>query len=157
MQNYISKIDDKDKYKEVKRAILDALSTAFGIDNAISAENIQNHVIFATRQENITNRQIRNCIKELRDTGHLICSLSGTLKKQNISYSDDLDEMPSTLVSGYYRPATLEEYKRYRAFHVSYAKRIFETIREMDRSAQEEFPYDLQPGLFDDLAKLEVH
>lgn len=139
--------------REIKIAILDALNSSWGIDNAISAENLQNHVIFATRQENIDNRQIRNYIKELRDAGHLICSLSGGDKNSPI-YNQIEGKKKS--YSGYFRPVTLEEYRRYRSFHVSYAKRIFETIRAMDRAAEKEFPYELQPGLFDDLKALEV-
>lgn len=124
---------------ELKSAILGALSHCYGIDNAMSGENLLELVFSATGQRKIDNRQLRDAIMELRGEGYLICSTSGKGNK-----------------SGYYRPVTLEEYKRYRNFHVSYAKNIFSTVRAMDRSAEQEFPYDLQPGLFDDLTELEV-
>lgn len=124
-----------DKADELKKAILDELNNHYGIDNAISQINLLEASKLALDKNNLTTRQLRNAIKELRDAGHLICSLSG-LTDTN---------------AGYYRPVTMEEYQRYRDFHVSYAKRIFETIKAMDRSAEREFPYDIQPGLFDDV------
>lgn len=125
-----------DKDAELKKAILSVLNSHYGIDNAISQENLLSTCNnLAKWQSKLSSRQLRNAIKELRDDGHLICSTSGL--RDNIA--------------GYYRPVTMDEYQRYREFHVSYAKRIFETIRAMDRSASKEFPKQMQYGLFDDV------
>jgi hypothetical protein len=71
----------------------------------------------------------------MRKEGNLICSLSGSSQKH-------------TNVSGYFIPATFDEYKEYRNFYTSYATDIFETIRAMDKEAKLTFIYDYQPPLF---------
>lgn len=128
---------DSEKVSKIKSAILRRLKLAQGLDNAISQEELFSSVKFSSGGILGSTRQLRDTINEMRNEGYLICSLSGTLGRQ----------------SGYYLPATLEEYRQYRAFHMSYAKNIFDTIRAMDASARKEFSFDcgLQPYLFKDL------
>lgn len=132
---YKTKKTDNEKDAKLKSAILRRLKLCYGIDNAISLNDIFLSINSSPGKKLDAGREIRNAINELRNEGYLICSLSGTSGRQ----------------SGYYLPATLEEYKQYRAFHMSYAKNIFDTIRSMDRAARKEFEIDHQPWLFNDL------
>lgn len=139
----------------LKKAILRALEHAKGIDNAISQTKLLDACKVAVKQEKLDNRKLRDTINELRNEGWLICSLSGRTKGKNSLYAALGIQSTDTENSGYYLPATLEEYRRYRSFHMSYARNIFETLRVMDKSAEKEFAFDMgfQPGLFGDLPK----
>lgn len=121
----------------IKSAIFSVLSDHWGIDNAISANELKSVLNFSSGGKSISSREIRNCISELRKDGNLICSLAGSSEKHGN-------------VSGYFIPATFEEYKAYRNFYTSYATDIFETIRAMDKEAKATFIYDYQPPLFSD-------
>lgn len=122
----------------VKTAIFSVISNHYGIDNAISAKDLKSLLNFAGNGRKIDNREIRNCVSELRKEGNLICSLSGTNEDHKNVY-------------GYYIPATMNEYLAYRSFYVSYAHDIYETIRSMDKEAKAVFVFDYQPKLFADL------
>ena len=121
---------------ELKNSILNVLNNCYGIDNAISQNELANRLKSLLQgKKNITTRQNRNAINELRNDGHLICSTTGM--------SDN--------AAGYYLPVTLQEYERYRAYHARIIKTNAQTLRAMDKAAELAFPYDMQPGLFDDL------
>ena len=122
--------------ENAKKAIWDVLTDHYGLDNLINAKTLRTLVNLATGIKRIDSREIRNCISEMRKEGNLICSLAGRAGNQQ---------------SGYYLPATLDEYETYRKFYVSYAKDIFETIRAQDREAKLTFSREWQPVLFDDL------
>jgi hypothetical protein len=137
MEPQLSKNQKRQCNEAIKSAIFSVLSDHWGIDNAISANELKSVLNFSSGGKSISSREIRNCISELRKDGNLICSLAGS------------SEMHGN-VSGYFIPATFEEYKAYRNFYTSYAIDIFETIRAMDKEARATFIYDYQPPLFSD-------
>lgn len=125
------------KNAELKKAISDVLSDHYGLDNIIPQKDLLHACKLALPQEKIDSRKLRDTVFEMRCDGILICSLSGKGTEQ----------------PGYFLPASLEEYERFRNFYGSYAKRIFEALRAMDPVAKQEFAVDLsyQPLLLQDL------
>ena len=124
--------------ERTKQAIWDVLSMCYGIDSAITLERLKLVLKNSSNGYVVSNREIRICISEMRKEGNLICSLSGLHDRK----------------AGYFIPATMDEYKKYRTFYVSYAKDIFETIAAMDKEAKLTFVLDYQPGLFADVKDL---
>jgi hypothetical protein len=76
---------------------------------------------------NRADRAVRKAIERLRNQGTIICNLGdGT---------------------GWFLPATDEEYQIFRSMYGSHAFPILENIRAMDRTAQQRWPTRQQPRL----------
>lgn len=73
------------------------------------------------------DRQIREAVERLRKRGVLICDMGDGV--------------------GRYLAETFDEYQAFRNKYGSRAFAIMDTLREMDKSAEHEFPDALQPRL----------
>lgn len=76
---------------------------------------------------NPADRQIRESVERLRKRGVLVCDMGDGI--------------------GRYLAETFDEYKAFRAKYGSRAFAIMDTLREMDKAAEQEFPDGLQPRL----------
>ena len=77
--------------------------------------------------DNMHDREIRWSVERLRKSGALICDMGDG--------------------AGRFLPETVEEYRAFRAKFRSRAFAIIDTIHEMDKAAEQEFPDLLQPKL----------
>lgn len=126
----------KRKYEEIidsippglERAILRTLSFHQGKGNAIGRmEMVEAAARMGMR---VHERQLRECIKQLRRQGHLIGSLAGE-------------------AGGYYLIATQKEYQEFkRTEFLAKIADMSETLSAMDRAAQAQFGNAIQGTLF---------
>jgi hypothetical protein len=77
--------------------------------------------------QNIYDRQIRESVQRLRKAGALICDMGDG--------------------AGRSLPETVEEYRAFAAKFGSRAYDVLDTLREMDKAAEQEFPDLKQPKL----------
>lgn len=106
----------------IEKAVLREVSFHKGKDHAISQENLLEAIKSTSYAKKVTKRQLRITINELRKTGWLIASSSGAGGS-----------------SGYYVPATWNEYLEYKKFQMSYALDILEIFKVLDVKAREMF------------------
>lgn len=76
---------------------------------------------------NLADRQIRETVNRLRRSGVLICDMGDGV--------------------GRYLAETADEYQAFRLKYGSRAYEVLETLREMDKAAEQEFDNALQPRL----------
>lgn len=81
----------------------------------------------AQNDNNMADRQIRQSVERLRKSGVLICDMGNG--------------------QGRYLAESLEEYQAFRLKYSSRAYEILETLREMDKAAEQEWSDPLQPRL----------
>ncbi len=77
--------------------------------------------------DNLADRQIRESVERLRKSGALICDMADG--------------------KGRFLPETVEEYRAFRAKFGSRAWAIIDTLKEMDKAAEHEWPDLNQPKL----------
>jgi chromosome condensin MukBEF MukE localization factor len=83
---------------------------------------------FPQDDSNVYDRQVRESVARLRKSGMLICDMGDS--------------------RGRFLATSAQEYQAFRRYYGAQAFEKLETIREMDRAADEQFPNRLQPALF---------
>ena len=119
-------------HSEVEDCVTKELQGRRGVGVAIERWDLVQRVFgpgadIPRTDRNRADRAIRKAIDVLRSRGMLICNLGEG--------------------SGWFLPATAEEYENFRAVYGSHAFPILKNIREMDRSARRIWPNALQPKL----------
>lgn len=117
---------------ELDREVLFVMNMHRGQENAVSRWELVEKVFgrdaaLVRSDGNTYDRQLRQSISRLRMRGHIICNLGEG--------------------SGYFLATTPEEYQAFRSYFGAHAFPIMETIRELDKAAEEKWPNPLQPRL----------
>lgn len=118
--------------KQLDRELLYVVRMHRGQDNAIGRWDLciklfGEDAVFSRSDTNTYDRNIRRCVERLRRRGYIICNLGNG--------------------DGYFLAVTKEDYQRFRAAYGAHAFPIMETIREMDKAAERQWPNPLQPSL----------
>ena len=125
-------IQDYDDDDDLDRMVFRVLIRHWGKANAVKrwelvAQICGEEAAAVQSDENSHDRRIRKSKERLRRQGHIICDLGDG--------------------SGCFMAATEEEYQAFRSAYGSHAFPILETIREMDKAAQRQWPNAMQPRL----------
>jgi len=113
----------------LEKHILQALSNRVGKDNAIKRSSLLSTINSIPGFENVSDRQLRKSINDLRKAGNLIASLA-------------------TEDGGYYLISSLEEFDEFiqRELGAKIADMSL-TVKAMSESARQQFGNDFQPSL----------
>jgi hypothetical protein len=114
----------------LERIVARTLSHAEGQSKAIMRDYFLELVHQVPGLEDVSDRQLRKAIENLRGQGMLICNLANG--------------------DGYYLAGNEAEYQAFRGKYGSYAFTILDKIRAMDVAAEQRWgkPTAVQPGLF---------
>jgi hypothetical protein len=117
---------------DIDERVQTAMKFHLGQKNAVGRWDLVIHIFglgadLPRTDQNRADRAIRKSVERLRSNGLIICNLGDG--------------------SGWFLPASAEEYRSFRAMYGSHAFPILDNIKAMDRTAQDTWPNPLQPGL----------
>jgi hypothetical protein len=104
----------------LEEVILDILQDCKGVDNSISRLLLISCANQSPHLKDLSDRQIRKAVENLRSQGHPICS--------NFERG------------GYFMPSTPQEYITFKEKYTSYARTIFTHVKAMDATIDRTWP-----------------